>query len=77
MSSCGLSSNKIICKLYGNKVHLSEYNFCDYTDSKNKYISTFNFIDTEKINRINIFIKNNVDKQIDVICTQNIKKILR
>ena len=69
--------NKIICKLYGNKVHLSEYNFCDYTDSKNKYISVFNFIDTEKINRINIFIKNNANKQADIICNQNIEKILR
>lgn len=69
--------NKVIYKLYGNKIHLSEYNFCDYTDNKDKYISTFNFIDTEKINRINIFIKNNANKQADIICNQNIKKILR
>ena len=39
--------------------------------------STFNFIDTEKINRINIFIKNNANKQADIICNQNIEKILR
>ena len=69
--------NKVIYKLYGNKIHLSEYNFCDYTDNKDKYISTFNFIDTEKINRINIFIKNNANKQADIICNQNIEKILR
>ena len=68
--------SKVIYKLYGNKVHLSAYNFCDYTDNKNKFISSFNFIDTEKINRIDIFLKNN-SKQVEIICTENIKETLK
>ena len=43
---------------------------------KNKFISSFNFIDTEKINRIDIFLKNN-SKQVEIICTENIKEILK
>ncbi|MBR3003077.1 MAG: hypothetical protein IKF38_05935 [Clostridia bacterium] len=58
----------IIDNLYGNKVHLSEYNFCDYTDSKNTYISTFYFLDTEKINRLKYFLSENRNKTADIIC---------
>jgi len=69
--------SKVIYKLYKNSVHLSEYNFCDYTDNKNKYISTFNFIDTEKINRINTFVVNNSNKKMEIVCNENIKEVLR
>lgn len=68
--------NKLIQNLYKN-VHISEYNFCDYTDNKNKYISNFYLIDTEKINRIDVFLKSNLSKQVDVICDDNILKILK
>lgn len=68
---------KVIQKLYKNQVHLSEYNFCDYTDNRDKYIINFYLIDTEKINRIDIFLKNNTQKQADIICSQNIVKLLR
>lgn len=69
---------KIIHKLYGrNQVYISEYNFCDYTDKKNKYISVFNFIDTEKIYRILTFLENNVGKQIDIVCSNSITDLLQ
>ena len=48
---------KIVQKLYKD-VHISEYNFCDYTNNKDKYITTFYLIDTEKINRINVFLNS-------------------
>ncbi len=48
--------------------YVSEYNFCDYTNYKNKFISYFYFFDTEKINRINQFLRENKNKNIDVIC---------
>lgn len=69
--------SKIINKLYNNKVHISEYNSCNYTDNKEKYISTFYLIDTEKINRIDTFLRNNTEKQVDIICSKNIVNMLR
>ena len=62
---------KIIQDLYKD-VHISEYNFCDYTNNKDKYITTFYLIDTEKINRVNMFLKNNEGKQADIICDESI-----
>lgn len=66
---------KIIQRLYNN-VHLSEYNFCDYTDNRNKYISYFYFLDTEKISRIDNFLRNNKPKQADIICDESIVRFL-
>jgi len=72
--------SEIIKDYYKNKVFLSEYNFCDYTDHKTKYISTFYFLDTEKINRIKYFLRENKNKNADIICSlalqQEIKKEL-
>lgn len=62
---------KIVQTLYKG-VHISEYNFCDYTNNKDRYIATFYLIDTEKINRINVFLENNKNKQVDIICGENI-----
>ena len=45
---------QIIQKLYKNTVHISEYNSCDYTNNKDKYITTFYLLDAEKINRIKV-----------------------
>lgn len=67
---------KAVQNLYNN-VHISEYNFCDYTNNKNKYISTFYMLDTEKINRINMFLKNNENKKIDIISSEEESLILR
>lgn len=66
-----------IVKLLYKDVHISEYNFCEYTNNKDKYISTFYLIDTEKINRINMFLSNNPNKQFDIICNNNIELILK
>ncbi len=51
--------SKIIEKYYKNKVYIAEYNFCNYTDYQNKYISLFYFLDTEKINRIKYSLRDN------------------
>lgn len=67
---------KIINEFYKNKAYLSEYNFCDYTDYKNKYISYFYFLDTEKINRIKYFLRENENKNIDIICDSSKKEEL-
>ena len=60
--------SNIINRYYKNRVNLSEYGFCDYTDNKFKFISTFYFVDTEKINRINYFLRENKHKNMDIIC---------
>lgn len=67
---------KIINEFYKNKAYLSEYNFCDYTDYKNKYISYFYFLDTEKINRIKYFLRENENKNTDIICDSSQKEEL-
>lgn len=58
------------------KIYLSDYNFCEYTNYKNKYITTFTFLDTEKINRINYFLRENQNSNADIICTKAIQNIL-
>ena len=67
----------IIQKYYRNKVFLSEYNFCEYTDLKNTYITTFYFYDTEKVNRIKYFLRENKDKKADIICNSEIAERLK
>lgn len=68
--------SKIIQNKY-RKSYIAEYNFCDYTDYQNKFLSYFYFIDTEKINRINQFLRENKEKYVDIICTNDLKKILQ
>lgn len=68
--------HKLINKIYRNRAHLSEYSFCDYTDYKSKYISYFYFLDAEKINRIKYFLRENKNKNADIICTSELKKEL-
>jgi len=69
--------SRIIQDYYKNKVYLAEYNFCDYTDHKNKYISTFYFLDAEKINRIKYFLRENKNKNADIICSSELKEELQ
>ncbi len=66
--------SKIIDGYYKNKVYIAEYNFCDYTDYQNKYISFFYFLDTEKINRIKYFLRENKNKNADIICNIELKQ---
>ena len=68
---------RIIQEKYKNKIHLSEYNFCNYTDHNNKYISTFYFFDTEKINRIKYFLRENKNKNADIICSLELEKEIK
>lgn len=68
---------KIINKEFNKSLNLSEFNFCDYTDNKDLYISCFYFIDTEKINRIITFMQNNPNKKIHIVCTTNIAEYLK
>ena len=57
---------ELIDKYYSN-VHLSEYSFCEYSNNKDKFINTFYFIDTEKINRFRYFINENSTKRTYII----------
>ena len=68
--------NIIKAKYKRNDIYLSEYSFCEYTDYKNRYISTFYFFDTEKINRIKSFLKENKNKNADIVCNYEIKEML-
>lgn len=65
--------SRIIDNCYWITPHLSEYRFCDYTDHINKYISTFYYLDAEKINRIKQFLRENKYKTADIICTAELK----
>lgn len=69
---------KIIKELFYKRcnIYLADYNFCEYTDYKNKYINTFYFFDTEKVNRIKYFLKENKDKNADIVCNRQLKEML-
>ena len=69
---------KIIKELFYKRcnIYLADYNFCEYTDYKNKYINTFYFFDTEKRNRIKYFLKENKDKNADIVCNRQLKEML-
>ena len=67
---------KAIQTEFKEKLTLSEFNFCDYTNNKNLYVSCFYFVDTEKINRIDTFMKNNESKKVDILCPKAIAKYL-
>ena len=68
---------KIARDTINKSLELSEYNFCDFTDNKNYYVSYFYFLDTEKINRIRNFTIENKNKQATIICNSSIKDILQ
>lgn len=68
---------EMIYKFYKNNVHITEYIFCDYTDNKEKYISVFSFIDTEKINRIRVFLRENKKNHVEIICSKELEEILK
>lgn len=67
----------IIQDYYNGRVYLSGYNFCDYTDYKNKFVSTFYFYDQEKVNRISTFLYVNENRQVDIICPAELEAELR
>ena len=69
--------DKVIHDYFKSNVILSEYSFCDYTNHKDKYISTFYFIDTEKINRIKYFLRENKNKNAIIICNKDIENDLK
>ncbi len=58
-------------------VYLSKYNFCEYTNDKDKFINTFYFIDTEKIIRIKFFMRENHSRRACIICNAELETILR
>lgn len=64
---------KIINDKFKNKLVFSEYNFCDYTDNKNKCVSKFYFLDTEKINRIKYFLRENKNKNAYIVCSPELE----
>ena len=60
-----------------NGVYLAKYIFCEYSNDKDKFINTFYFLDTEKINRFKNFIRESLTKRAYVICTRELESILR
>lgn len=68
--------NELMAEYYEG-VHLSKYYFCEYSNNKDKYINTFYFIDTEKINRFKYFIKENSANIVHIVCTTELEKSLR
>lgn len=68
---------RIIEEYYGDSVYFSSYRFCDYTDNENKFVSVFDFVDTEKINRIKLFLRESKSRNQDIICSRDIEPILR
>ena len=68
-----ISWNKAIQNIYKNKAYISEHNFCDYMIRQNKYISCFFFLDSEKLNRIKYFLRENKNKKADIICPKELK----
>lgn len=69
--------SKILTDNFRGNLFFSEYNFCDYTDNKNKYVSKFYFIDAEKINRIKYFLRENKNKNAYIICDIALEKQLK
>lgn len=67
----------LIIKNEYKKPLLSAYNYCDYIDIRNKLISFFYFIDTEKINRILLFLRENKNKCVDIVCNKEMKTELQ
>ena len=68
--------SNVIQKLYKSKVHLAEYSFCDYTDYKDKYVSFFYTLDTEKVNRIRYFLLENKNKNMTIVCNKELQTTL-
>lgn len=68
---------KVIDDNFKTNWTFSEYNFCDYTDHKNKYISKFYFLNAEKINRIKYFLRENKNKNAYIVCSAELKEQLQ
>ena len=64
-------------ELYQKQVYISEYNFCDYTDKKSIFVSCFYFIDTEKINLLKYFLRENKGKKVDIVCSTEYLQLLQ
>lgn len=62
---------------YYPDAYLVEYNFCDYTNGYDKYISEFYFLDAERINRIKYFLRENQHRNADIICNKEIKSAIQ
>lgn len=62
---------------YYHGIHLSKYNFCEYTNDKDKFINTFFFIDTEKIIKLKFFMRESPSKRAYIICNTELEKELR
>lgn len=56
---------------------MAKYNFCEYTNDKNRFINTFYFIDTDKIARFKLFMRESPSKSADIICNAELETILR
>ena len=70
---------KQVIEKYFNGTHLSEYNFCDYSDDKELFINTFYLLDIEKVRSFKYFMRENSEasrRKPYVICPEDIKEKL-
>jgi len=72
-----IDKTRLLEDIYKKPMSISEYNFCDYTDHKNKYVSIFYFLDTEKITRIKNFLRENKNKNADIVCSSKLANELK
>ena len=69
--------NKIVKDTFGNNVKFAEYKYADFTDGKNKYISVFYLLDTEKISKLFTFHKANPERNAEVVCSNEIAEFIK
>ena len=67
----------VLYNIFNSNAYLSPYDYCDFIINGNIFISVFYKIDTEKINRINLFSENNKGRLIQVICNEDIQEELK
>lgn len=67
---------EVIDKYYKD-AHLSQYNFCEYSNNEQQYINTFYFIDAEKINRFKHFIRESYARRAYIVCDVELENQLR
>lgn len=70
--------SRVLKDYFKEEIAIASYMFCDYTDYINKYISTFYFVDAQKIIVIKHFLDVNEEKaESTIICRKELESILR
>ncbi len=68
---------KIVDNTFKEELPIASYIYCDYTDYIEKYVSTFELMDVEKMYRIKTFLDINIrHKRAIIICTKEVERLL-